>query len=204
MLITDAAFGDDLLARVARAVCGAVPGACVQLRDRVRSDDALLPLAMRLREITRAHRAMLIVNRRPALAGACGADGVHVSAADVEETRAALGPHAYISAPAHDAGELERARRGGADFALVSPIFASPGKGPGRGTVALRQARMLSGSHMGIVALGGIDASNAAECFEAGALGVAAVRALLCAGDAGETAARMVSACGVCYEPASR
>ena len=200
VFITDPAYDDDRLVHVARAVCVAVHGAAVQLRDRLRDDETLLPLATRLREVTRENGGILLINRRPALATACEADGVHVSANDVARARRFFGAHAIISAPAHSVDQVLEARTGGADFALVSPVFQSPGKGAGRGVVALTAAVARAGPHLGVVALGGVDATNAACCFAAGARGVAAIRALLGEPDAGAVAARMVSGCDVCYD----
>ena len=76
----------------------------------------------------------------------------------------------------------------GADGALVSAIFASPGKAVGRGVEALRTARTVGGDTFLIYALGGVDRSNAPECVMAGADGVAAIRALLLASDPGAEA----------------
>ncbi len=182
VLITDSAFDDEHLARVAELVCKAVPRTCVQLRDHHRDDASLEPLATRLLEITRAHGGLLLLNRRPDLARRVGADGIHGDA---------NGRTPVVSAPAHDDVELRMAKDGGARFALVSPIYAVPGKQAPRGVGALAAARELAGE-MGVIALGGVDEDNAAACFAAGAHGVACIRALLAAIDPGTAARRIV------------
>lgn len=189
-LITDPRYDDDALVSVVERVCAAVPSTCVQLRDRTANDDALVALAERLREVTRAHGALLVVNRRPELARRVGADGLHGSA---DEIRAAATTFAVRSAPAHDAEGVRAALAAKATAVLVSPIFASPGKGPARGVAAITIAREITGDSCAVVALGGVDETNAFSCFAAGAHGVAAIRALFEAPDPASVARRMVN-----------
>lgn len=157
-------------------------GFAVQLRDPELSSRALLDLGMRLREATRALGAALVVNDRLDVALAIGADGVHLGrrSVSVEDARAVLPTGAWISASCHDLAGVVRAGEGGADAALLSPIFASPGKGRPLGVEALREARAAldaRGSATMLVALGGVTAENAASCIAAGAGAVAAIRA---------------------------
>jgi thiamine-phosphate pyrophosphorylase len=65
-----------------------------QLRDKTADDDALLAAAVGARELCTAAGALFVLNDRPDLALAAGADGVHVGQADapVAAARAALGP----------------------------------------------------------------------------------------------------------------
>jgi thiamine-phosphate pyrophosphorylase len=175
----------DLFARLG-ALAGLPPAAracfAVQLRDPELTARALLDLGVRLRETTRALGAALVVNDRLDLALAIGADGVHLGrrSVTVEDARALLPAGAWISASCHDLADVVRAAEDGADAAVLSPIFASPGKGRALGVEALHQARAAldaRSSATSLVALGGVDAENAAACFAAGAGGVAAIRA---------------------------
>jgi len=170
MLVTDPRYGDARILEVARA-CAEIDGFAIQLRDRTaRSDESLLSLARELRAIV----SMLIINRRVELARRVKADGVHG-----EDLPAAF---EWRSSPAHDATQLQNARNAGANAALVSPIFSSPGKDMPRGVAAIREARAAA-PDMTLVALGGIDATNARLCREAGADAVAVIRAVFEARD---------------------
>jgi thiamine-phosphate pyrophosphorylase len=82
-----------------------------------------------------------------------------------------------LSVAAHDLAGLEIAVRDGATAALVSPIYATPGKGAPRGPAWLAEARARA-AHVLVYALGGIDAERAVECAGAGAHGVAAIRSV--------------------------
>jgi thiamine-phosphate pyrophosphorylase len=187
ILVTDPTYADERILEVVEASARALPrGAfCVQLRDRKKSADALRGFAEKLRTATRELGALLMLNGNVALAKDVGADGVHLGgdAVKVQEARAILGDAAFITIAAHSDQAVKLGARDGADGALVSAIFASPGKVAGRGVDALRSARVVAPKSCAIYALGGVERANAAECFLAGADGVAAIRALLLATD---------------------
>lgn len=154
----------------------------VQLRDPELPTRALADLGARLREATRAVGASLVVNDRVDLAIAIGADGVHLGRLSmrVADARSLLGASAWISVSAHGVDDVLRAASEGADAALLSPIFASPGKGAPIGVQAIAAAREATGRRglaIDLVALGGVDAANAASCSSHGASAVAAIRA---------------------------
>jgi thiamine-phosphate pyrophosphorylase len=107
----------------------------------------------------------------------------------------------FITVATHTNDEVERALALGADGVLVSPIFETPGAGKGspRGVAALEAAaRELegrrekhAGAHAMIYGLGGIDASRARACAEAGAHGVAVIRAIFESNDPAKEAVAM-------------
>ncbi len=192
ILVTDPVFGDDGIVRIVELVArGLPPGVlAVQLRDKQRALVSLRVFASRLRLVTRAASASLIINGDARLARDVGADGVHLGGDaggvdGVAEARAVCGPGGWISVSAHSDGAVRRAREAGANAALVSPVF--PSRPPsvlaaakeGRGLDALRSARLQAGDALTIYALGGVDADNTRACAQAGADGVAVVRALL-------------------------
>jgi thiamine-phosphate pyrophosphorylase len=179
-----------LLARVG-AVAGLPARAgsrlAVMLRDPGLTGRALLRLGGALRAATRAVGASLLVNDRLDLALALAADGVHLGRRSLAvcDARALLGPAAFISRACHSVDDVVRAADEGAAAAVLSPIFASPGKGPPLGVSALAAARAALelrgfGSVL-LVALGGVDAVKAPACFAAGAGAVAAIRGDLAA-----------------------
>lgn len=154
----------------------------VQLRDPELSGGALYALGARLREATAAVGASLVVNDRLDLALLLGADGVHLGrrSVSIADARALLGAPTFVSVACHDLDDVARAAEAGADAVVLSPIFATPGKGPPLGLDALRAARRLlaaGGEGAALIALGGVDAGSAAACLDAGADGVAAIRA---------------------------
>jgi thiamine-phosphate pyrophosphorylase len=179
--ITDAELPDDeLLERAIGMLKSAPRGAVgVQLRDRERPGGELLRLAEKLRAACSAYGAPFYVNDRIDIALAVAADGAHLGgrSLEVEDARALLGPDAFLSVAAHGADDVERAEASGVTAALLSPIFATPGKGSPLGLESLANARRKV-RRLRLYALGGIDATNAAACMKSGAQGVAVVRAL--------------------------
>jgi thiamine-phosphate pyrophosphorylase len=169
---------------VAGALAGLPRGAAaVQLRDKDAGSRELLALARALLPVCAAHGAPLLVNDRADVALATGA-GVHLPAAGLPpaEARRLLGPGALIGVSCHSLPELRAAGREGADFAVYGPIWPTPGKGPrGLGVQALGEAAREV--RLPVFALGGVDASNAADALRAGASGVACIRAVLGAAD---------------------
>jgi len=160
----------------------------VQLRDKTLGPDELVAAAEPFRKACRRYRALFILNDRPDLVEACGADGVHVGRSDasVEEARTLVGPDRLIGLSVSTFEELQDVA--GADYVGVT-AFATPTKtdAVAGGLELLRDA--AAALTVPWVAIGGIDLSNAAEVVAAGAPGIAVVRAIRDAPDP-EAAAR--------------
>jgi thiamine-phosphate pyrophosphorylase len=152
------------------------PRVALLLRDKLAGAGALLDQALRLRAITRAHGASLLISDRVDIALAASADGVQLPEAGlpVATARALLGPQALVGVSRHDLAGLRDAERAGANYATLAPIYASPGKGAPVGCDTLRRAARHTG--LPLFALGGVRAENVSELVQAGAAGVAAIR----------------------------
>ena len=141
----------------------------VQLRVKASTDE----IVARGRGL-RALGTTFVVNDDVDAALELGADGVHLGQSDegAERARRAglmLGRSAVT---------YEQALAADADYLGVGPIWETPSKsdaGPPLGLEELR--RICSAVSVPVIAIGGIDASNAAECLRAGAAGVAVIRA---------------------------
>jgi thiamine-phosphate pyrophosphorylase len=185
-LVTDASHGADLAPRVASAMRGLPSGVvAVQLRAPGAAGRELLAQARPLLGAVRDAGQWLVVNDRIDVALAAGADGVHLPSAGVPpaDARRLLGQDRLVGVSCHSASDVERAIAGGADFATFGPIFDTPSKrafGAPVGTERLAEAARLG---LPLLGLGGVDLSNAAEVVDAGAWGVAAIRAWLEADD---------------------
>jgi thiamine-phosphate pyrophosphorylase len=196
-LITDPSAGPGLAVRAAAALRRVPPGvAAVQLRARGAGGRAMLDEARALRAATSAAGQLLLVNDRLDVAIAAEADGVQLPAAGVSpaDARRLLGPRALVAVSCHSVADVARARAEGASFATFGPVHDTPSKrayGPPVGIARLREAAALG---LPLVALGGVDAGNAAEAREAGAWGVAAIRAWLDAPDPAATVAALLGA----------
>lgn len=161
----------------------------VQLRVKDADDETVLAAAARYRRACDEAGALLIVNDRPDLAAAAGADGVHVGQDDqpVARARAAVGPDALVGLSTHSPAQIDAAR--GVDYIGVGPVHATPTK-PGRAPVGLALVRYASvHAPVPFFAIGGIDADLVGAVARAGARRIAVVRAVTEAADP-ERAAR--------------
>lgn len=201
LLITDPAYSDGHTSRtIARVATELPPGAlAVQLRMKEKKPGDVLARAKDLRRLTEGLGVPLVINGDAVIAAEVGADGVHLGrgAVSIAEARRTCGPDIFVSVSAHDVDDVRRALIEGATAVLVSPIYASPGKGKARGSKALREAKDIGKDRLLVYALGGIESDNAGRCAAAGADGVAVIRALLAAKDVAAEARAL-------YEPFAR
>lgn len=182
--------GRSLLATLARAVEGGARTVLVRERDLAR--DARAMLCAEVLRLLAPHDGALLVAGDPELAQEVGAAGVHLAAAD-----AALGRGLGLpfGRSCHDAAELATAADEGADWATLSPVFATsskPGYGPALGVDGL--AERIGMAQVPVLALGGVTIATAGACIDAGALGVAVMGAVMRALDPAAEAAALLAA----------
>ncbi len=203
VLITEAACrGGDWLGVAAAAVSAGAD--CLQLREPLLAGGDLLARGRRLREITGDAGAALVVNDRPDVALACGADGVHLGQADlpVDAARRLAGERLVIGVSTSRIEEARAALAGGADLCGVGPMHSSGTKHKDRIVGPAYLTEFLAWGGLPHLAIGGIDAERAGALAAAGARGVAvcgavagaedpaaATRAILEAMDRGRAAA---------------
>ncbi len=145
----------------------------VQIRDKGLPARDLLRRCQGAASVQRTAR--LLVNDRLDVALSCGLDGLHLPSdrPSPQSYRALSERPIVIGVSCHTVQEVRRAAAEGADFALLGPVFSSPGKGPPIGLGVLEQAGRET---IPVLALGGITLENARACMDAGAAGVAAIR----------------------------
>jgi thiamine-phosphate pyrophosphorylase len=136
----------------------------------------------------------VIVNDRLDVALAAGAAGVHLgreslSARDVVQwCRSGNAPAEFlVGVSCHRFEEAREAESAGASYIFFGPVFDTPSKrGLGAPQGATRLAEICRSVRIPVVAIGGVDEGNAAECLRAGAAGIAAIRMFQEAGDVAE------------------
>ena len=177
---------------VAEAVAGGVT--CVQLRDDALPADVLIAQARALKAILAPAGVPLIVNNRLDVARASGADGVHVGQNDAppRHAREAVGPDGIVGLSITDPDQLAAVAWDLVDYVGVGPVVATatkPDAAPAMGLAGLVACRARTSRPM--VAIGGIDAVNAAEVMATGVDGIAVVRAINAAVDPRAAARRL-------------
>jgi thiamine-phosphate pyrophosphorylase len=167
----------------------------IQLRDKRLSDGELAEIARETLAVCRTAGVPLLINDRVDVAGRVGADGVHLGREDapIASARKALGRGAIVGGTASTADELAAVEAEGADYVGFGHIFATGSKqktGPPVGVETLRQA--CASLRIPLIAIGGINAANAAAVVGAGAWGIAVIGAV-CGADDPEAAAREIA-----------
>jgi thiamine-phosphate pyrophosphorylase len=149
----------------------------VQLRLKGATTDALVEAGRGFGELG----ATFVVNDDVEAALRLRADGVHLGRSD-EGTARAVAEGLLLGLSAASAEEARAGEAQGAGYIGAGPVWATPSKPDADPAIGLEGlAEICRAVSIPTVAIGGIDASNAADCIRAGAAGIAVIRA---AGDA--------------------
>jgi thiamine-phosphate pyrophosphorylase len=195
-LVTDAELSRGRSHRqiVEAAIRGGVT--VVQYRDKSASTRRMIEEAAEIHSICHRSGVSFIVNDRVDVALAVDADGVHVGQDDMPASiaRKLIGPGKIIGVSAGSVGEAVRAFSDGADYVGASPVFSTPTKPDASAPVGQDGLRAISAAiPIPVVAIGGMNADNAADMIRCGAAGVAVVSAIVSAQDV-ELASRLLRA----------
>ena len=146
--------------------------ACLQLRLKDVSDDAIRRAADILRPVAQERGVAFLMNDRPDLAAETGCDGVHVGQEDVtyKEARRIVGPQAIVGVTCHNSRHLAMvAAEQGADYVAFGAFFTTGTKAPKTRAEPEILTWWSEIMEVPCVAIGGITVDNAAVLVEAGA-----------------------------------
>jgi thiamine-phosphate pyrophosphorylase len=171
----------------------------VQLRDKHGATRATIEQARAIRAALAPARVPLLINDRVDVALAALADGVHIGQADMAaaDARRLLGPNAIIGLSIKTVAQAQTAPVDQLDYVAIGGVFVTQSKDnpdPPVGLAGLRTilaALRARAPNMPVVAIAGIDASNAADVIAAGADGIAVISALSLAPDPAEAARKL-------------
>lgn len=149
-------------------------------RDLIAAARAAVAIAAERRD----SRAKVIVNDRLDVALASGAHGVHLAGDSmpvreiVSWRRAGNAPPEFsIGASCHSFADARAAESSGADYVFLGPILDTPSKrGYGAPLGVETLANACRTARIPVIAIGGVDETNASDCLRAGAAGIAAIR----------------------------
>jgi thiamine-phosphate diphosphorylase len=168
----------------------------VQVREKEGSARRALEVAVSLRDLTRKFGALLIVDDRIDIALACDADGVHVGQQDlpIQLARLLMGNDALVGLSITDAEQLATDDAAEADYLGVGAVFPTDSKGDATLTGLLLLTAARAATRAPIVAIGGIDATNAGLAVAAGADSLAVITAVTRAADPAAAVAALTAA----------
>jgi len=151
----------------------------VQLRMKRTPREEILAVAKKMRALTQGSATRLIINDDPAIAVACGADGVHLGQDDMPlpEARRCYPSLRIFGLSTHNTAQAQAAVGQAPDYCGVGPVFATPTKeipDPALGPQATGD--IIRAVPFTTVAIGGINESNLRDVRQAGAINFAVVR----------------------------
>jgi thiamine-phosphate pyrophosphorylase len=167
----------------------------LSVREKDLPEDEQVALVRTLLRLARRHGAILTLHGEPALAEACDADGVHLSAgSDPVIARKMLGREKLIGVSLHTVAEAEGIDPDVVDYAIAGPAFETPSK-PGYGPEIGRKglAEIAAAARVPILAIGGLNATRAAEVLAVGPAGIAVMGGIMRAVDPGQEARGLLS-----------
>ncbi|MCP5432165.1 MAG: thiamine phosphate synthase [Alphaproteobacteria bacterium] len=171
-LITPSAFEPVAFSETLKAALDAGDVACLQLRLKGAGDDEVKRVCERLAPVAQSRGVAFLVNDRPDLALAAGADGAHVGQDDmaVAAARKLLGKDRILGATCHGSRHLAmEASEAGADYVAFGAFFPSATKAEASPADREILSWWSEICEIPCVAIGGITLANAPLLVEAGA-----------------------------------
>jgi thiamine-phosphate pyrophosphorylase len=127
------------------------------------------------RSLCARHGVTFVVDDDVEAALLLGAEGVHLGRHD-EGAERAKEQGLLLGLSAASVEEAKAATD--ADYVGAGPVWATPSKTDADPPIGLNGLRAICAAvSLPVIAIGGVDASNAADCIRAGAAGVAVIRA---------------------------
>ena len=194
LVVTDRHQARLPLADVVRA---ALAAGCrwVSVREKDLSEDDQIACVTTLLPSARRYGACLTLHGDAALAQVCRVDGVHLPAgSDPVAARKLLGPGKLIGVSIHTVTEGEAIDPSVVDYAIAGPAFETPSK-PGYGPEIGRKglAEIAHAARVPVLAIGGLNATRAAEVLAAGPVGIAVMGGVMRAADPGQEVRGLLS-----------
>jgi thiamine-phosphate pyrophosphorylase len=156
------------------AARAAVEGGATVVQLRVKAPtEQVVEVGRGFRELP----ATFVVNDDVDAALQLGADGAHLGRDD-PGAQCALAAGLLLGTSAATAAEARKGEALGAGYIGAGPVWATPTKPDADPPIGLEGLAEISRAvALPVIAIGGVDASNAGDCIRAGAAGVAVVRA---------------------------
>ena len=164
------------LARAERAIADGATVVQLRLKDAATAE--VVSVGEPIVVACRSAGVAFVVNDDVEAALRLGADGVHLGRDDRGAERAREAG-LLLGLSASSVEEAWAAEAAGASYVGAGPVWATPSKPDAGLPLGLDGLAAICGAVAApVVAIGGVDASNAADCVRAGAAGVAVIRAV--------------------------
>ena len=152
----------------------------IQYREKEKSTREMIEEAAKIKELCK-NKAIFLINERVDIALAVKADGIHLGQDDIpyEIARSLLGKK-IIGLTVHNVEEAIQAKKLGADYISLSPIFETKTKFDAGPAVEMKIIEDIKKSvNIPVVAIGGINLGNIDEVVKTGVTSIAAISAIV-------------------------
>lgn len=194
-VVTDRSWlnGKRLEADVEEAILGGAT--IVQLREKDLSSRDFLAIAVKIKQVTDCYQIPLIINDRLDIALAVDAAGLHLGQRDLPPVtaRRLLGPGKILGVSVTNQEEAVQAEKDGADYLGAGAVFPTGTKHDADYVAFLELQKITQGVRIPVVAIGGINETNALQLKDSGIKGIAVVSAVFAKKDPRKAAAIMRS-----------
>lgn len=155
----------------------------IQLREKHISNEDFIQKALKVKEITTKYAVPLIINDNIEVALACDAEGLHIGNSDLPSTEARkiIGKNKIIGLSVESLEDVEKANLLEVEYLGISPVFSTNTKSDIAspfGLEGIKKAKERSKHRL--VAIGGINKTNAESIIKAGSEGIAVVSEIMC------------------------
>ncbi|MER0215056.1 MAG: Nudix family hydrolase [Nitrosomonas sp.] len=151
----------------------------LQIREKHMPPDVLHDFTKTVLKLAQPHQAKVLINGDLELARKIGADGVHLTSAQLMTLSSRPDPgYGLCGASCHNAEELFAAEQLGIDFAVLGPVQPTLSH-PGLSPLGWRRfASLIRGYPLPIYALGGLHREDLPIAQEMGAHGISMMRGI--------------------------
>ena len=138
-------------------------------------------------------KPVLIINDRPDIAYAAGAEGVHLGQDDLPAAYVKkMFPGLIIGVSAENAGQAVKAEKNGADYIGIGPAYPTGSKADAGALMTRETMKEICGAvNIPAIAIGGINEFNIKELAPAGVSGIAVIGAVSNAANPAEAAVKL-------------
>lgn len=150
----------------------------VQVREKSMTDEQRAAFARRVVSMAHAVGARVLINADVELVRATGADGVHLTGAQLANCLERP-PFTLVAASTHSRAEIERAGELGLDFVVLGPVKATPSHPAAVPLGWEAFSAIADGAPLPVYALGGLVAADMTDAVAYGAHGIAGQRGTL-------------------------
>jgi thiamine-phosphate pyrophosphorylase len=181
-LVTDREVmkGNNLFTAVEEAISGGV--SLLQLREKYASTREFYNTAVKMKQLASKYNIPLIINDRLDIMLAVDADGIHIGQNDLplNIVRAVAGNDKILGCTVSSIEEAIQAETEGADYLGAGPVYHTGTKKYDTKPIGVEVlAKIKKSTNIPVVAIAGINETNAGEIKKAGVDGIAVVSAIL-------------------------